>query len=72
MNLSDITLIERLRLLKFKFENVIQIVDYFNRPNIDNYPLLEKNINVSPSFGVVNKTKSKYEIFYFYEKFYMF
>ena len=40
------------------FENVIQIVDYFNRPNIDNYPLLEKNINVSPSFGVVNKTKS--------------
>ena len=40
------------------FENVIQIVDYFNGPNIDNYSLLEKNINVSSSFGVLNKTKS--------------
>ena len=40
------------------FENVIKIVDYFNGPNIDNYSLLEKNINVSSSFGVLNKTKS--------------
>ena len=39
------------------FKNVIQIVDYFNGPNIDNYSLLEKNINVSSSFGVLNKTK---------------
>ena len=35
-----------------------QITDYFNRPNIDKYSLLEKNIKVSSSFGVLNKTKS--------------
>ena len=40
------------------FKNVIQITDYFNGPNIDKYSLLEKNIKVSSSFGVLNKTKS--------------
>ena len=40
------------------FKNVIEITDYFNGPNIDKYSLLEKNIKVSSSFGVLNKTKS--------------
>ena len=44
-------------------KNFIEIDDFFNGDHIENYALLENNLNVSSSFEALDRYLISYEIF---------
>ena len=60
MSLLDFIVIKTIKLFaKFQFQkNFIEIDDFFNGDHIENYSLLENNLNVSTSFEIFDNKKT--------------